>query len=451
MRTWFAGLAMLGLLAANGTAEAVGESVSGFPSYLERVMHQLINRARADPQVALQSCALTTCPEKACYTPVSPVYYRRELNRSARFHGAEMSKQGFFGHECQCTLVSNIAALYPAQCDGSASCACVGGVKACQPTCTSRQARVALFGTPYKNEIIAGGSGDGALSLFLFEKSTSAACSMNDLNPHRWIVFKSGSAVGVGSEGGTTTCDFGASGGEQHKIASGIHLSTTEVWASWYDSSAPKAAQINVGGTCTSLTLGRGAAANGAYTAKLAPTTSCPRYYFVFQDAAGAVVTYPSTGSLGLGTGACAEWSPARPALGAGCVGGGTAGGKDGGGSTAGKEAGASKQDAGGSKTADLDRRDHASAGSARDGGAIASRDAAGRAEAGARGEAGGWAVVGFSDASSSAAAGDGGGCSCSAAEGGDSGWVVFGLALVVALARRRRSPEPRSRGSRRS
>jgi len=38
-----------------------------------------------------------------------------------------MKAIGFFGHTSMCTIVPDIASLYPASCDGAAACACVGG------------------------------------------------------------------------------------------------------------------------------------------------------------------------------------------------------------------------------------------------------------------------------------------------------------------------------------
>lgn len=46
----------------------------------------------------------------------------------------------------------------------------------------------------------------------------------------------------------------------------------------------------------------------------------CHRYYFVFTDSGGSQVTFPTTGSLGIGpAGSCHDWSLERPALGNGC------------------------------------------------------------------------------------------------------------------------------------
>ena len=64
-------------------AFAVGESVAGFPNYDERLMHELANRARVDPQLEMTQCG-SACAEAACYTPQPPLHYVPELNHAAR-------------------------------------------------------------------------------------------------------------------------------------------------------------------------------------------------------------------------------------------------------------------------------------------------------------------------------------------------------------------------------
>src|SRR4051794_1255418 len=102
------------LLALSIPARALadGEAVNGFPNWEERVMHEWANRARCDPQMEMQTCG-SACGDAACYTPQPPLPWNIKLNRSARFHSDEMHLQGYFAHDSQCTLVSNIDALYP--------------------------------------------------------------------------------------------------------------------------------------------------------------------------------------------------------------------------------------------------------------------------------------------------------------------------------------------------
>jgi hypothetical protein len=70
------------------------------------------------------------------------------------------------------------------------------------------------------------------------------------------------------------------------------------------------------------MSLQRGTPANGAYRSTLSRVGSgCHRYYFVFADSTDAIVTYPETGSLGIGPeGSCSDFSTDRQPLGVGCA-----------------------------------------------------------------------------------------------------------------------------------
>jgi hypothetical protein len=191
------------------------------------------------------------------------------------------------------------------------------------PSCQDFSQRVALFGTSTSGEIIAGGTNpNSAFYLWLYEPATNATCAYSPDKGHRWNILKAGPSVGTGVSsgplyGGTSVGDFGP-GGTPHKLASGTHYpqsgTSVEAWASWYDTAAPSQALVNVDGTCTPMTRRRGSDANGAYSAMLTGLSGCARYYFVFKDSAGAEVTYPTTGSLGIGPAAsCPDFSTARP------------------------------------------------------------------------------------------------------------------------------------------
>ena len=306
------------------TAWAVGEPVNGFPNWAERVIHEWINRARVDPQLEMTACG-GPCVEHACYGVMPPLTWNEVLNRSARFHSDELVRQGYFAHDSACTVVPNINALYPTPCNGAASCACVGGVKACSPTCTDWAQRVQLFGGSPSGEIIVSTSDPNqSFYLWLFETGDTSSCQFTSRNGHRWLILKSTGAVGIGVAG-YSTGDFGA-GSAPTKIPSGSHYpqqaASVETWANWYDSAGPSSASVNVDGTCTAMTLRRGTATNGAWSATVSGVGSgCHRYYFSFRDAAGATVTYPTTGSLAIGTGAaCPDWDSARPAACAGAT-----------------------------------------------------------------------------------------------------------------------------------
>lgn len=305
------------LLAVAGDAAAVGEGHDGFPNWAERVMLEWTNRARVDPQLEMGKCG-APCGEGACFKPIDPIGWNQGANHAARFHSAEMAKQGFFAHDSKCALVSNINALFPASCDGSAACACQAS-----GTPTSWSSRLSLFGVGAQGEIIASGQDpNGAFYQWLYENSSSATCAYSGSNGHRWNILTIKGAMGYGMQG-PSVGDFGGAP-ETGKIPSAAHYpqsGAVEFWANWFDAAgAPKLALLNVNGACQPMTKARGLTdGNAAYSAK-ATVSGCQRYYFIFQDSTGAQITYPTTGSLGAGGGTCADWDTTRPAAGAGCT-----------------------------------------------------------------------------------------------------------------------------------
>ena len=294
-----------------------GESVNGFPNWAERIVHQWMNRARVDPQAELAQCG-AKCPDRACYIALPPLSWSEQLNRAARFHASEQVKQQYMAHDSRCTLVSNIDALFPAGCDGAASCACVGGTPSCASAgCTTWEQRVALFGTSSGGEIIASWADPNTVFYaWLYEATDANGCGFTLQNGHRWLILTSLGSVGVGITGASVG-DF-SGGATPYKIASGSHYpqqaATVELWANWFDTAAPRSANVVVDGHCSAMTVRRGTAANGAWmTTASGVGTGCHRYYFSFVDSSGAVVTYPATGSLGIGSGsACPDWSATR-------------------------------------------------------------------------------------------------------------------------------------------
>jgi hypothetical protein len=198
---------------------AVGEPVNGFPTWEERVLHQWHNRARSDPQFEMANCPAGNCPDAACYLPVAPLSWSLALNRAARFHSDELFHSGCFQHASVCTVVSNIDSLYPASCDGSASCACIGGTATCGscPSCTTTFDRLGLFGvgSGSRSENLAHGPGpDTVFYMWLFEAGTSSTCSWTIDHGHRWpILAASSGSFGAGVVNAKTV-DFGPERGQ---------------------------------------------------------------------------------------------------------------------------------------------------------------------------------------------------------------------------------------------
>ena len=293
-----------------------GEPSNGFPSWSERVVHEWVNRARSDPQFELASCP--SCADRACYTPQPPLGFSVALGKAARFHADEMRAQGYFSHDSKCTVLPTIGTLYPASCDGSAACACLGGLPVCGTGgCTRWYNRVAFFGGFARYENIASPSEPNqAFYLWLYEGTSSAACTFSGTNGHRWSILTATGGMGAGIAGGTAVIDFG-DGNTPTGIASAVHYprsgDSVDVWANWYAPSEAKSASVVLDGVCIPMSLKRGSKNNGAWSATLSSLGSkCHFYYVTFTDAAGGVTTYPTTGSYVIGEETCGDWVASR-------------------------------------------------------------------------------------------------------------------------------------------
>ena len=316
---WLA-VAMLGSAAP---CFAVGEPVNGFPNWYERMVHVLTNRARCDPDAALVGCDPCGDVDLGCYEPVAPVQWDANLNRAARFHSLNLRDSGCgMLHNSPCTLESDIGTTFPDACDGSVSCACVGGTASCFGT--GNWDRLGLFGitTGYRGENIVAYLADPfmAFDLWLLESMTTETCDFHcsaydNCNGHRMNILNADfTRLGVGSSvGGVTVQDFWGGGDVDQKIPSACHFpqnggAGTEFRVNWYDSAAPGQAWVNIDGACFAMALERGTGNNGTYLYTTAITDSV-RYYFEFRDAGNVLVTYPETGSFGIG---CSDWNPNR-------------------------------------------------------------------------------------------------------------------------------------------
>ncbi|MBI4819232.1 MAG: CAP domain-containing protein [Deltaproteobacteria bacterium] len=298
-----------------------GEPIDGFPSWEERVVEVWVNRARADPQADLAGCS--SCGEAACYSPAPPMSHNHALARAARFHAVNLSlSRAGLQHDSPCTLVSNIGELYtPGPCDGSPSCACEGGATGCSAVCTSFSTRVSLFGAGPRAENAAASGGDPVSTFYqwLHEADADPSCGWRPSNGHRANILGDATAIGVGSSGGFFVQDF-SYGSPSGRIVVGSHYPESGrvgFRAAWYDESPPSRALVAIDGRCLPMSLERGVEPSNATYLADEVVDRCVRYYFVFEDAAGGVETYPSTGAFGAGCGF--DWELTRPAPGPSC------------------------------------------------------------------------------------------------------------------------------------
>lgn len=254
-----------------------------FPSWEERAVAQLTNRARVAPSTELAGCPAGQCLEAACYSPAAPLAWHYDLNQAARFHSESMGRFPFFAHDTPCTLFSDIDARYPGTSNGSFASSCSSSGT------TFAFSRVNLFGAGYSGENAAAGQSTphSVFYAWLYEPASTSACGFTLENGHRYnILTNGGPALGVGYAlvpgspyGRYWTQDFGGSGAIP-KIPSGSHWTAVnrvrdpspgdagvEFWANWYDlAGAPATATVVLDNVPHTMTRTRGTTTNGAYS-----------------------------------------------------------------------------------------------------------------------------------------------------------------------------------------
>src|SRR6185503_11800413 len=154
-------------------------------------------------------------------TPQPPRVWNAHVAHSARFHSDAMLHNNFFDHYSQCTLLGTVATSYlasPQSCNGSASCACSGGVlSGGSGSGTDPFTRMGMFGaTNTGGEIIAwdGAGPHDSFYLWLYEASASTQCAFSSANGHRWLILSSGlNSAGPGVSGALSTVDFDGEAG----------------------------------------------------------------------------------------------------------------------------------------------------------------------------------------------------------------------------------------------
>lgn len=329
--------------ATASTYQAIGVPQNGFPSWDERLILVYTNRARADPGAEATAICGGGC---TAYPASKAVIHDYNLARAARFHSTSLLKTGSgLMHDSVCNLVPNLGSIYPGSCDGSPSCACQGGTASCVcgtgggpyctcsgGPCTSTGARISLFGGGYAGENAAAGNSDPIKTFNQWVKSSGHWSNVNKSTHGKLGV---GHFVGPGGcKNWTFWVQVFGGGSHAEKLAGGAHYPRSggpatqfAFRANYYDpgGSAPQLATVNINGTCYPMTTERGSATSGTYLVNQAiASTGCHHYYFYFRDSAGNLVTFPTSGSFGVGVndGSCADYSGSnRPAAGAGCGG----------------------------------------------------------------------------------------------------------------------------------
>lgn len=270
----------------------LGEPVGDTPSYQERLLLYLTNRARTAPA--------DFNPDDP-YPPSAPLAFDFDLADAARFHATHIIEANCWceDHSSCCPLSDTDGAV---ACDGpTTGCGAMGAGE-----------RVALFSSSYAGENMARGQVDA------HEAMTSWTFS-----PGHWSNINNPGAtqLGTGNFQSAWVQDFGGGASARSVIMDGVHFAdgaSTRFGTTYHQagSGGPRTALVIVEGECHELDVVHGEPELGAFETALTLGPGCHRYYFHFTDGNGNDATYPSFGSFGVGVGTsdCEFFIDTRPA-----------------------------------------------------------------------------------------------------------------------------------------
>lgn len=287
------GLSGTAALLAPTQALAVGEPVGDYPSYQERVILYLTNRARSQPE--------KFNPAEP-YPATPPVRWDLKLSEAARFHAKHIVDA-----DCWCEDHSSCCQLEQAS-GGGAQCG--GASSGCGGTDAST--RVLMFSPNYSAENMAKGQRSGAEAVDGWIHSSGHWKNMNGGH----------SMLGVGEHSFAWVQDFGRGGSLPPVAEDGIHVAEGGAFRfgiNYYQASTggPQSILAIVDGQCHELALESGKAEHGAFETSMSLEPGCHRYYFYVRDGKGEDHVYPSTGSYGVAVGDaqdCPFFTENRPA-----------------------------------------------------------------------------------------------------------------------------------------
>jgi hypothetical protein len=272
-------------------AQPLGEPQDGYPSYAERVVLYLTNRARTEPDAFN--------PDEP-YDPTPPLQYDKPLSEAARWQA-----QHIIEGSCWCEDHSSCCELTE---DAQGNVACTDQPTGCGVTSSTE--RVSLWSPRYSGENAA-----------LGQQSAEQAVDGWIHSSGHWQNINSGhTLLGVGRFQTGWVQDFGR-GGTPPVAADGIHMRSGQqhtFGTTYYQpgSGGPQSALVIVDGRCHELDLAYGTPELGAFETTLSLASGCHRYYFHITDGDGAFHTYPDAGSfaVSLGSDNCPFYSTNRPA-----------------------------------------------------------------------------------------------------------------------------------------
>jgi MYXO-CTERM domain-containing protein len=304
-------------LVSRASHQALGETVGGYPSDQERMMHVLLNLARHSATTPNANECGDWTSEVGADVRKNPLVYSREANIGARYTSRHMSELGCYQHESCCVLGD--AGMGLVSCVAAGECTGMGCNKACDAgTAQTPAARFALFGfDTYSGESVSQG----------IASAYDTWCQWMLSQGNREGIYEdAGTQVGVGLfNAKNQTCNgsywalaYGRGPVTIPRIpaASAMHnppnpINAAQVYfaANYFDSSgkAPQRSVVVVGGHCFDLERKWGHDDNGTYEARFTDPDllpdGCHSYYFLFQDGQGARHVYPESGSFQLALG----------------------------------------------------------------------------------------------------------------------------------------------------
>lgn len=274
-------------------AQPIGEPTDGYPSYPERVVLYLTNRARTEPEAF---------NAQEPYEPTPPLRFDADLAKAARWQARHIIEQS-----CWCEDHSSCCDMQAADEGGQ----CAGASGTCGATGPSE--RVGYWSAQYTGENAAKG----------YQSAQAAVDGWIHSSGH-WANINNGGhdLLGPGNFQTGWVQDFGAASQPPPVAADGIHFGsqTNQTFGITYyqpDTGGPQTILAIVDGECHELDLAYGQPDHGAFEATLSLDPGCHRYYFHVTDGDGAEHVYPSQGSLGAAVGQtddCPLFSGNRPA-----------------------------------------------------------------------------------------------------------------------------------------
>lgn len=282
-------------------ASAAGESVNGFPNWVERVLLERTNRARCDPQYEMARCPTNNCGEKASYSPTAPLVHNERLNRAPPL-GRAVPAALLFARLAVHDRLEHRRDL-PGYVRRRRDVRVRRRHEDLRPRVHDvRRTRVALRDLARRRDHRGRDEPRHGVLLVALRGLRRDAVPVRARASDERPPLAAAQGHGAGRFRSWSPPVRRRLLGRRHDPEDPVGralpaaVGSVQVWASWYDAAgAPSEALVDVDGTGTPMTLQRGSATNGA------------------------VVAYPSTGSLGIGpSGSCAGWDTSRPALGAG-------------------------------------------------------------------------------------------------------------------------------------